>query len=168
MTTMDIEEGAEPPGTRVDFAESHTRPLVQDDITDGSAPASQDVGSAENDGTDPNSSFEKGSPSEQRQKPSRSRRDRSSKHSRSRKKRHSSRHSKRSSRQEVVYGEDYLYSGRGERGTRRTMTERDAEDGELLEDGEIASDDGGIVQHSGDVGRPVEDDEEGKLPQSII
>lgn len=169
MTTMDMEETTEPPGTEVDFAENDTQPLAQDDITDGSAPVSQDAGSPEHDGTDPNSSFDKGSPSEQRQKRNRSRRGRSSKHSRSHKKHHSSRHSKRSSRQEVAYEEDYLFSPREERETRGVMTsaERDTEDGEILEDGEIASDDGVDPEPSGEVIRSVEDDDEGKLQLTI-
>lgn len=169
MTTMDMEEATEPPGTEVEFAENNTQPLAQDDIADESAPASQDVVSPEHDGTDPNSSFDKGSPSEQHQKRSRSRRSHSSKHSRSHKKRHSSRRSKRSSRQEVAYEEDYLFSPRGERGSRNAMAsaERDAEDGEILEDGEIASDDGAMVEPSGEVIRSMEEEDDGKLCHTI-
>ena len=160
-----MEDGSEPPGTEVDFAEDDTQPLSQEAITDGSIPAFQEIGSPEQDGTDPNSSFERPPPEEQRQRRSRSRRDRSSRHSKSHRKHHSSRHSKRSAREEVVYHDDYLYSGREERETSRTKVsyERETEEGEILEDGEIASDEGEeTTQQAVNIRRSFEDDDEGK------
>ena len=161
-----MEDDREPPGTDGEVEETDTQPLDENDIAGENPQDFQEVESQDNESAGPNSSFEK--PAEHRKRHSRSHKERSSRHGRSHRKHHSSRHSKRSSREEIVYDEEYLYPDEGEKEPSRTMVkEADAEDGEILEDGEIASDEGDDRLPGMGVQRSMDDDE-GKYSDSQL
>ncbi|XP_076450914.1 uncharacterized protein LOC143286886 isoform X2 [Babylonia areolata] len=150
-----VEDEPDPPGTEEALAELNTQLISQHDYADESVPPPQDMDPYQNDSTDPNSSFEK-RPSGERERRSRSRK--SSRHGRSHRKHH--RHSKRSSREEIVYDDESLYTVREERETVVAETaEKETEDGEILEDGEIASDEEEMPQIF-NTRRSIEDEDE--------